>query len=103
MTHTELDKLLRSSGLPVAYHHFGKPQNPPFLVYIRTGSENIGADNRTYCKRNNYDVELYTDKKDTAKEALIESLLDSNDIYYDIDEVYIENEKMYEVIYSIQI
>ena len=103
MTHKELGHLLEKAGLPLAYSHFGKPQEPPFLVYIRTGNENIEADDKVWQKKMNYDIELYTSKKDTAKEKIIEDLLDDAEIFYDIEEVYIESEKMFEVIYSIQI
>lgn len=103
MTHKELGNLLKKAELPLVYSHFGKPQEPPFLVYIRTGNENIEADNKVWQKKMNYDIELYTSKKDTAKEKIIEDLLDDAEIFYDIEEVYIESEKMFEVIYSIQI
>lgn len=103
MTHKELDNLLRSVGFPTAYSHFEKTQSPPFITFVRTGSENIGADNEVWSKRNNYEIVLYTDKKDIEKEKLIEDLLDSAHMYYDIDEMYIESEKLYAVIYSIQI
>lgn len=103
MTHKELGTLLKKTGLPLAYSHFGKPQEPPFLIYIKTGSDNIGADNRIWQKRVNYDVELYTSKKDTKLEEKVENLLDEAELFYDSEEVYIESEKMYETIYSIQI
>ena len=49
------------------------------------------------------DIELYTDAKDPALEEQIESVLDGHEMYYDKDESWIASEKMYEVIYEMEI
>lgn len=103
MTQNELYNLLKSTGLPVAYHHFEEPPDLPYIIYLFAYSSNFGADNKTYQKINNYQVELYSNEKDLESEQLIENLFDENDIYYDKSETYIESEKMYQVIYEIQI
>ncbi len=103
MTQNELYNLLKSTGLPVAYHHFDKPPSLPYIVYLFTYSSNFGAEDRVYQKIDNYQVELYSEEKDLAREQLIENLFDENDIYYDKSETYIESEEMYQVIYEIQI
>lgn len=103
MTQTELYNLLKSTGLPVAYHHFENPPNLPYIVYLFTHSNNFGAENKVYQKLNNYQVELYADEKDFESEQVIENLFDGNDIYYDKTEAYLESEEMYQVVYEIQI
>ena len=40
-------------------------------------------------------VELYTDRKDPAIEAKLETVLDHNDIAYTTYENYLESEQMY--------
>jgi len=40
--------LLKSTGLPVAYHHFTSPPSPPYIVYLFSYSSNFGADNKVY-------------------------------------------------------
>ena len=47
-------------------------------------------------------VELYTDKKDPVTEARLEGVLDRHDIFYDKSEVWIESEKLYEVLYTFE-
>lgn len=96
-----LKEFLEQTGFPVTYHHWKKPPDLPYLVYLFTDSDNFGAEDRVYIKGDNYDVELYTDKKDTASEKIVEDLFDEYDIYYEKSEVYIESEEMYEVIYEI--
>lgn len=96
-----LKEFLEQTELPVVYHHWEKPPDLPYLVYVFSGSDNFGADDRVYVKGDNYDVELYSDKKDPVTEKLVEDLFDEYDIYYEKSEVWIEKEKMYEVIYEI--
>lgn len=101
MDEATLRALLRTTGLPVSYHHFGKPPTPPYIVYLFSYSSNFGADNRVYSQVDNYQVELYAAKKAPASEKLIEDLFDGNDIYWDKTETYIESEGLYQVLYEI--
>lgn len=96
----EVKKLLESTGLPVAYHHFREEKDLPFLVYCIPDSNNIAADDEVYQKVSLLRVELYTEKKDIATEALIELVLSA--FYYTKSETYIESEKMYEIIYEME-
>jgi hypothetical protein len=96
-----LYQLLKTSGLPVAYHHFAQPPTPPYIVYLFSYSSNFGADNKAYNKQPNYQVELYTTKKDPVSEKLIEDLFDAHEIYWDKTETYIDSEGLYQVLYEI--
>jgi hypothetical protein len=93
--------LLKSTGLPVAYHHFTSPPSPPYIVYLFAYSSNFGADNKVHSQADNYQVELYTKTKDPAAETLIEDLFDANEIYWEKTETYIESESLYQVLYEI--
>lgn len=99
----DLPNILASTGLPVAYREFKKPPSIPFIVYVADESNNFAADNVVYQPFTNYDIELYTENKDPAREALIETILTDNEIYYDKLEAWIESEELYQVSYSIQI
>lgn len=101
---SELYELLKELKMPVAYHHFIKAKSPPFIVYYRVNSKNFVADDSVYTKTNIYRIELYTKQKDVNKEIEIENLLDRSGIIYEvISESYIESEKIYQVIYEINI
>ena len=68
MTQKDLYTLLKSTGLPVCYHSWkasGETDIPdlPWICYLLINSENEAADNQVYKKRNNYHIELYTNKK----------------------------------------
>ncbi|HHV63826.1 MAG TPA: hypothetical protein GXX46_01925 [Peptococcaceae bacterium] len=106
MDEETLLSLLESTGLRVAYHHYGvdednPPPEPPYLIYLFSHSSNFGADNKVYSKNPNYQVELYTIKKDPTTEKLIEDLFDEHDIYWEKTETYIESEGLYQVLYEI--
>lgn len=105
MTIAELKKLLEKSGLPVAYRQFEKEDNVslPFITFFRETDDNIPADDKVYKKIHNCRVELCTALKNLALENTVEKLFDENEIFYEADEVYIEDEKMYMVVYDIQI
>ena len=97
-----LKDILSQLGIPVAYNHFNQSTNPPFLAYRRYSQSNFGADDVVYQRINNYYVELYTEYKDTNLEEQLETLLTNNGIFYNVEsEEYIDDEKMYEIIYSI--
>jgi len=93
--------LLKTAGLPVAYHHFTSPPSPPYIVYLFSYNSNFGADNKVYDAAKNFQVELYTKTKDLASEKLIEDALNGADVYWEKTEMYIESEGLYQVLYEI--
>ena len=101
----EILTMLAEIGLPYAYHHFaeGESPDPPFICYLTPGSDNFSADGRVYYKLDGFHIELYTDKKDPQCELAIEDALDAHGIFYNKSEVWIEEEKMYEVLYEVVI
>ncbi|MDU6181192.1 MAG: hypothetical protein E6629_00880 [Anaerococcus vaginalis] len=99
-----MDRLLeviKHIGLPNAYHHFaeGESPEPPFLIYILPASDNFSADGRVYFKANEVHIEIYTDYKSPKTEKKVEAVLDEHGIFYNKSEVFIESEKLYEVLY----
>ena len=94
--------ILNEIGLPYAYDHFaeGESPNPPFICYLLPGSGNFAADGRVYYKIDDVHIELYTDYKNTELELKVEEVLDRYNIFYDKSEVWIDSEKLYEVMYQ---
>ena len=101
MTIENLVEMLQKTGIPFAYDHFaeGESPEPPFICYLRPGSNNFAADGKVYFKINEVHIELYTDFKDLDLEKRVEDILDSHDIFYNKSETWIESEKLYEVLY----
>lgn len=108
MTQAELKTLLSNIGYHVAYHHFIVDCNnpapvPPYIVYLRTSDSNISSDYQVHGKFKNYQVELYTTKKDLITEQKIEAILSTIDPDYETSETYIDSEKLYQVVYQIKV
>lgn len=98
----ELVKIIEEMGIPFAYDHFaeGESPDPPFLCYLLSGSDNFAADGRVYYKMSEVRIELYTDFKDVSLEEKVTAVLDSHGIFYEQSEVWIEEEKLYEVAFE---
>lgn len=103
MTNAELKKLLEKTKLKVAYHHFLNPVEPPLIVFCREDDDNLSADDKVYFKSKNYRVELYTKEKNPTLEETLENIFDDANIFYEASEVWIDSEKVYMIIYLIQI
>ena len=104
MTHNELMEMLEETTLPIAYDHFaeGESPDPPFICFLYPDSDNFAADGRVYLKISEVHVELYTGEKNPEIEATLEAVLDQHGIFYNKTEVWIESEKLYEVLYSFE-
>ena len=102
-----MDKLLEilsETGIPFAYDHFaeGESPEPPFICYLLPESDNFAADGIAYCKISRVHIELYTDRKDPAAEQVVEAVLSKYGIFYQKTEVWIDSEKLYEVLYQFE-
>lgn len=103
-TNKEIVDLLKTLKCEVAYDHFDDNKSiiPPFIVYRDTSSTTFKADNKTWFKPYNFEIEVVTTKKDIELQNTIEKLLDDNNIPYDIIEpIWDNNEKIYHNFYEI--
>ena len=105
MTYDDITNMLKEAGLHLAYDHFaeGESPEPPFLIFLFPGSDNMFADNGVYFKISQLNMELYTDKKDPELEEKLEDILTAHEIPWEKSEVWIDSEKMYEVLYQTEI
>ena len=93
----ELIEILNKTKIPYAYHHFaeGESPEPPFICWLTVGSDNFAADGIVYDAINVINIELYSEKK-------IEDELTTHEIFYQKEEIWIDSEKLYEVIYEFE-
>ena len=105
MKYSDITAMLEEAELPLAYDHFaeGESPAPPFLVFLFPNSNNFSADGAVYKKINKLHIELYTDLKQPAVEAKIEAVLERHGLSYYKSEVWIPEEKLYEVLYSTEV
>lgn len=100
----KLAEMIKQMGIPFAYDHFaeGESPDPPFICYLLPGSDNFAADGKVYYRINEVRIELYTDRKDLLVEEQVTAVLDEHGIFYDQTEVWIDSEKLYEVVFSFE-
>ena len=105
MTHEEIVEMLEEANLPLAYDHFaeGESPDPPFICFLFPSSDNFSADNSVYAEFSNLNVELYTDEKNPELEARLETVLNDHELFWNKSEVWIESEKLYEVLYQMSV
>ena len=105
MTYSDIMSILSEIDLPFAYDHFAEGESPelPFLVFLFPRSNNFGADNKVYEKIDVLHIELYTDTKAPNIESQVESVLDAHELYYEKTEVWIASERLYEVLYEMEV
>lgn len=105
MTHGDVLKMVKEMGLPYAYDHFveGEAVKPPFLVFLYPKAANFAADGVAFFKINQLDIEIYTDLKRPDLEERVEAVLLKHGIFYGKSEVWIETEKLYEVLYEMEV
>ncbi len=75
----------------------------PFITYEEGGTENFAADGIVYTGTREIDIELYSKMRDEASEALIESKLTANGLFWDKNISYIDSEKCYQVLYELEV
>jgi hypothetical protein len=103
MTQAELFQALKAIGYPVAYSHFDDPPQPPYIVHLFAYSSDLMADNQNYVEVSNFQIELYTSKKDLTAERKVQDKLKELQLPYAKTETWIDSEKLFQVIYEIQL
>ncbi|PUF85761.1 MULTISPECIES: hypothetical protein [unclassified Geobacillus] len=103
MTQAELYQALKTIGYPVAYGSFSSPVTPPFITYQFAYNSDLIADNQNYVEISNFQVELYTNKKDLNAEKLVQDKLKELGLPYRKFETFLDTENLYQILYEIQI
>lgn len=105
MSFSEVEQMIAELGLPYAYWCFDEEEVPaaPYVIFSMPESDNMAADGRVYEKVNKLYIELYVSEKSPHIEAALEELLDAYGLFYNRQEYYIEKDKMFEELYSLEV
>lgn len=105
MTYKEVATMIRSIGLPFAYHQFNEDTavEPPFVCYSYPASDDVQADNINFQRIEQLQIDLYSDDKDFDNEAAVEAVLLNNGISWEKLESYIDSERLYMVTYQAEV
>lgn len=108
MTYEQINDMIGSVGLPCAYDHFDKndknrPSGPPFICFLYPDNNDPVFDDRNYVQIESLQIELYTDNKDFDHETAIEDVLNANDLPFEKDCTWLEDERMYMTTYTTEV
>ena len=105
MEYNEIKNMLEETKLPVAYWLFDEenPPTAPYIIFSLPDSSNFAADGGVYHKANRLVIELFTPGKSPEVEELLENKLDENGLVYDRREYYIEDEKLFQEVYELEV
>lgn len=95
----ELTQILNSGDIPAFYEHAPAGTRCPFLTFT-VESNNFSADNRVYNKGLSFRAVLYTVEKSPDLEERIETIFDNNEIVWEREEIYLDDELVYQEIYT---
>ena len=105
MTTAEISQMIDSMGFDYNYYQFPEKEapEPPYILFYYPSSNNFAADGKVYTKITQLNIEFYSAEKDFDGEAAIETVLDEYGFIYEKEEQYIEQEKMYEILYTMEV
>lgn len=105
MTFEEVKTIINSIGLPVAYFSFPEKEAPvlPYLIYFYPEMRPETADNTHHAQICSLILELYTETKDFDVESSVDTALLNAGFVFGKEETYLNDEKMYEVIYQMEV
>lgn len=89
------------------FNYYMWPENsapsPPYILFYYPNRDDFTADDINYAVITRLNIELYTAEKDFDKESEIESILTQNGFVFTKDESFINDEKLYEVLYTMEV
>lgn len=106
ITIDELCQVVASIGLPWAQVDFerGDDVQPPFIVITPTNPENSGANDEVWTHTVDYDIELYTKRRDYNLEGAVATALEVAEIYWEPGGYWhLESEKMFETVFTVTV
>lgn len=103
MTLEALKTLLSTTNIPVSYSSVPLDQDSarPYICFSQEQNRNFSADGVAYYVRKAISVRLYTDTRDEVSEGKVETAL--KDLYWTKSIEYLDDQKIYEITYEIEV
>ena len=105
MTEQEIQSTLEATGIPCAYFQFEEntAQPAPFLCWYLPERNDFFADGVNYAAIATLVVELYTDERDSARQAAVEAALTAAELGWRRDETFIGSEALWMTTYTTEV
>ena len=103
MTLQELKKRCEDNKFKYAYGMFKRATQPPHLIAICRDTNNFMADNKVYDKDTPIQLDYTYIDKDIEEQNKIEDIILADVVWNKTEEVYLEDEKVWQVSYFFEI
>ena len=103
MTLADLKTRCLAQGFKYAYGVFKNPTEPPHLVVRTRDTDNFMADNVVYVKDTPLQLDYTYENKDITEQNKIEDIILADIAWEKTEEVYLEDEKVWQVSYFFEI
>lgn len=103
MTLAELKQRCEAQGFKYAYGLFKNPTEPPHLIAICRDTDNFMADNKVYDKDIPIQLDYTYIDKDIEMQNKIEDIILADVAWNKTEEVYLEDEEVWQVSYFFEI
>lgn len=103
MTLADLKTRCVTQGFQYAYGVFKNPTEPPHLVARTRDTDNFMADNVVYVKDTPIQLDYTYENKDITEQNKIEDIILADIAWEKTEEVYLEDEKVWQVSYFFEI
>lgn len=103
MNQIQVVEMLNSLSVPSFYGFAPVGTELPFITINSEQPDNFPADNAVYCEKWNFRIDLYTRFKDLTLETEIKNLLNTNGIFWERTEQYIDSQEVWEVEFEFQV
>ncbi len=105
MGYNEVLSMLEKLNLPVAYWEFDEDNPPdlPYVVFTMPDSNNVYADGKVYYVGQKLYVELYVGCKNQELEEKIQKLFGDYGLGWSRKEYRIEDKKIFEELYELEV
>lgn len=103
MTLAELKQKCEAQGFKYAYGIFKNQTEPPHLIAICRDTDNFMADNKVYEKDTTIQLDYTYIDKDIEEQNKIEDIILADVAWNKTEEVYLEDEEVWQVSYFFEI
>lgn len=103
MTLADLKTRCVAQGFKYAYGVFKNPTEPPHLVVRTRDTDNFMADNVVYLKDTPIQLDYTYENKDITEQNKIEDIILADIAWEKTEEVYLQDEKVWQVSYFFEI
>lgn len=100
-----IEEMATALGCDYDYYHYQSNEvvKAPYLLFDYPNRDDVTADNANYARKETLNIEYDSKFRNFAAERKIEEILTQHGFTYSVDEQQLDDQGVYEIIYSMQV